>query len=401
MPPKQNLKPAQKPAEGFNFMKALGFVWLAYAVGSLAHGAKQVYDVDADFYLGEARQWVIPAGQAYFPFSGTLENVKDEQTCWAVTTSTGQEFTIKQDKFSGCGSFGSAYTACAGADCNYIGKLITFSGWMAKFGLDVPNTKANFAREVYMATRAGELGIGPKIHAAYFCSKRRQGMIIMDKVEISDDSCVVSWNNAIMTQLVNKVNTMHLNGILHQDLAERNVLVDAHGMPWIIDYGLALQLGTPMHQALQAYDIASLYYELAAVLLQYQIRQQQNLVGQPIQVVQKNSKMPQSEYPKVPVRWGFSDEIWLEATQLRYDWKAIMPFWQWNNLNLLATTYWYPNAVEYVRLVLLQLSPEWKKYFQKQGVAVLLDAFIYTYGRIGFRQGSQVKQVISQYLKQK
>lgn len=393
MPP----KPKQ---EGFNFMKAFGTVLLVYSGLDLGYRAKQMYDLDA-FDPGEDRKWVLPAEQVYVPFSGTLEELKDEKSCWDIITAAGQRFEIKQDKVSGCGSFGSAYTACVGANCNYIGKLITFSGWMASLGLSISNTKANFTREVYMARKAGDLGIGPVVRAAYFCSKRQQGMIIMDKIEVSAEVCRSDWTNNNMERLTDKVNALHEHGILHQDLAERNVLMDVHGTPWIIDYGLALELGTPIHDVLQAYDIASLYYELFPVLQLYQARLQNNLIGKPTEMVAGNPKLPLREGMPANVqnRWGFSDETWLEATRLRYNWKASMPFFQWQRVNTISTTAWNPDAVGYVQLVLLQLSPGWKTYFQKQGPAVLLDAFAYTYGRLGFRQGKKVKQVISRYLK--
>lgn len=390
--------------------KALLYAGGANILFNIAKNYHHYYTIDADYEEPSVLPPLPSPPQEYFPFSGTLEDIQDEKSCWevvvaATTASNATKYVIQKDKFSGCGVFGSAYVACVGestANCNFIGKRIIFSGYLARAGLNVSSLPGSFAREVYMAKKAGELGIGPRIHAAYYCNRRAQGIIIMDKVAVNEESCNVSWDGEIRYKLREKVLRMHENGILHQDLAARNVLIDRDDMPWIIDFGLALELGTPIPESLRAYDIASLYYELPTMGQQFDIRLTKVPKGELVAMMIQNTKLPWAAFQQDQAEYqDISSEAWLQATRMRYNHRAHESFWVWvDKPDLMQTLdYFYPDAVTYVRMVLASLGPTWRKYFQKQPPEILRDCFLYTLSRIGFKQARVVSKVLANYLR--
>jgi len=401
--------PPPPPKKPLTFWRALAYVSAAHMLFHLTKNFYNYKHLDADLALpppsGDLASMMSPLPQQYFPFPGNLDDIQDEESCWQVTeANTKQKYVIQQEQFQGCGAFGSAYTACAGDspdDCNFIGKRIEFSGYLARVNWSLSSLPGSFAREVYMAKKAGEIGIGPRVHAAYFCARRKQAIIIMDKIAVDADSCVISWDENIRGQLLEKVAIMHKNGILHQDLAERNVLIDKDNTPWIIDYGLALELGTPIPKVLQAYDIASLYYELELIFLQFSNRLNHNQpVGTSVSVIYRNRKLLNEAFQNGPVENpGFSADVWLQVTRLRYNYRAEESFWTWQEQpNLMkTTTFMYGDAVTYVRMVLACLSPAWRHYFQEKPLEILRDCFTYTLGRIGTKQARLVKEELRRY----
>jgi len=163
-----------------------------------------------------------------------------------------------------------------------------------------------------------------------------------------------------------------------------------------------VELGTPIPASLRAYDIASLYYELLLIAQQFDIRLNKIPKGEPATMLIRNTKLPwgaflqdQDEYKDIP------QEAWVQATRMRYNHRASESFWVWPDKPDLMQTldYFYPDAVTYVRLVLASFGPTWRKYFQKQSPDILRDCFLYTLGRIGFKQARVVNRVLANYLR--
>jgi serine/threonine protein kinase len=118
-----------------------------------------------------------------------------------------------------------------------------------------------------MAILMGELGIGPKVHDAWFCDRERdkeylqtlaEGLLpfggtplfflVMDRVDAPSirelvnnrDSIGVyqqpEWLNKAAASLKSKVRRMHDAGFVHEDMNDGNVLVTHAGEAMLVDY---------------------------------------------------------------------------------------------------------------------------------------------------------------------
>jgi serine/threonine protein kinase len=98
--------------------------------------------------------------------------------------------------------------------------------------------------EVDIATRAGKLGVAPKVRDSFFCcsSRRCYSVIIMDMI---NGPTLTRWSrnastdeqDAMMQKLTASLKKLHAAGIVHADLHSNNVMVGEDGEPLIIDFG--------------------------------------------------------------------------------------------------------------------------------------------------------------------
>jgi tRNA A-37 threonylcarbamoyl transferase component Bud32 len=322
------------------------------------------------------------------------KSIPDEKTCWeaVAVAGAGKSFKVRRDQKLGSGYFATAYTACADAtDCQYIAKVSKFKTFFGSIFVEF----VNFQREVFIAALAGEIGCGPKVYAAYTCDKRNQGVIIMDKI----NAVATEALSPEQTQnLVQKVNLLHEAGILHQDLALRNVLVTANRC-WIIDYGLAVLVTQPMLPALEAYDTASLFYELLPVSAQYM---QQALKGfkkrfypfmyTSILTNQANEETLHRWFPTLTTR------DWLIATRWRYKADAKTPFYDWSlqDLHDFSLELPFPDSLGYVETVLQNMSPAVMSFYATSPQA-LMGVFMYTIQRTNKAEQDRLIKYLTQY----
>jgi len=148
---------------------------------------------------------------------------------------------ILENYLLGEGSYGATYATCVGdsddeGDCDkYVAKVVQLGKYQRY---------EDFIFEAYLAYKAGEKGIGPKVYERFTCGPNYEkgvGVIIMDRLfgEKLDDVVITP---KLWDKLYRQVNNMHNMGILHCDLYPRNIMLNAKGEPLIIDYGAAFLL---------------------------------------------------------------------------------------------------------------------------------------------------------------
>lgn len=123
-------------------------------------------------------------------------------------------------------------------------------------GIAVDGTPASVAisswkREADIAARAGELGVGPKVHAALTCKHPdpndegrtwRFGIIVMDALDRNIFELSSTERARAEKQLPGLLKTLHDEGILHGDANGGNLMVDGSGRVFIVDYGFSTRV---------------------------------------------------------------------------------------------------------------------------------------------------------------
>ena len=109
------------------------------------------------------------------------------------------------------------------------------------------------ARHEFAITRlAGELGVGPAVHDAYFCCSAQSTchyVIVMDAIA---GESLTEWlttagaarRESMRKQVLELVAKLQGAGVEHTDLHSDNVLIAPGDQAYIIDYGLATWTGT-------------------------------------------------------------------------------------------------------------------------------------------------------------
>jgi serine/threonine protein kinase len=171
----------------------------------------------------------------YWPLK-TLPRIlskKDCQVSW---------LTVKQKV--GEGSYGVSYLACTvkNPECKYIVKKVQFQR---------VNDLESFTIESELALRAGNRGYGVKVSNFFVCEDKQVGVIIMEKAEALED-----FTQEDIVPFSTRVDDMHKDGVLHQDLYYRNVMRDQQGRPIIIDFGMAIPLNQELPEQLKAVEFA-------------------------------------------------------------------------------------------------------------------------------------------------
>lgn len=112
---------------------------------------------------------------------------------------------------------------------------------------------ASRSQEIVCSKKAGELGIGPKIHDFYLCttpdSMSNFGIIYMEYIkgktlfEWLDTKPSFEERTQVSKLISQKVDLLHKHGIVHKDLHAGNIMVVSKNKKvsdvFIIDYGLA------------------------------------------------------------------------------------------------------------------------------------------------------------------
>lgn len=131
-------------------------------------------------------------------------------------------------------------------------------------GIAVTGTASSVAvrswkRESEIAKRAGEIGVGPKVHAAFVCRRPdpqyggrsvRVGIIVMDALSKGLFDVADRVRKKALKDVPRLLGALHAEGILHGDAHEGNVMLDDAGRVFIVDYGFSTLVSE-----LQAHDL--------------------------------------------------------------------------------------------------------------------------------------------------
>lgn len=162
------------------------------------------------------------------------------------------------DELVGSGTYGKVYAACDSTSCKYVMKMVKIS--------DKASLK-NFQLEASITVRASKKGFGPKvIGKPFICNKKRTGVIVMDRWD-GPLGKQISYRE--LGKLLKLVDRMHKEGIFHQDLFNRQILVKGEytgpksdRKMCISDYGMAFPFKgtTRLPNFLRACDIMGLVF---------------------------------------------------------------------------------------------------------------------------------------------
>lgn len=162
----------------------------------------------------------------------------------------------------GEGSYGKVMPACDGQICEDVAKLITFD---EKRFTEFYRHNVFFA-ECVITEYAGRKGFGIPVKAYYLCDSGKKGVIIMEryKRDLFDIRNDLTFDE--MKQLIDKVRTMHNDGILHRDLFLKNTMYkrDSEGKRdiRIIDFGMAIPFEKTIPEIFRAIDYINLLSDL-------------------------------------------------------------------------------------------------------------------------------------------
>jgi hypothetical protein len=152
-----------------------------------------------------------------------LENLNEaEKSCkWERKTSIGS------------GTSGEAFSVCCNENCNYIVKVIKFTG---------KNTKETFINEVKLQHEFYNKGFAPRILVACSCS--HEGVILMEKVtllgEYLENNKLIN-KDKIKKMYTDKYREVLKSGLVHNDTNPGNIAISLDGKPLMIDFGLSLK----------------------------------------------------------------------------------------------------------------------------------------------------------------
>lgn len=162
-------------------------------------------------------------------------------------------------KLLGKGTYGSVYEACKAAECKankyeYVGKVV-------ELGEDaVPIHR--FLVEAVIAKFAGDKGFGAPVANFFVCDQGKRGVILMKRL-LTVKSQDVSL--ATFQTLMQKIDLMHQNGILHCDLFLKNLLKRPDTGELVVnDFGLSLVMTDTVPKSLAASDVAQLIFGMAS-----------------------------------------------------------------------------------------------------------------------------------------
>jgi len=99
----------------------------------------------------------------------------------------------------------------------------------------------NDVGEGKIATTAGDLGIGPKIYEYGTCNdgKEKYEYLIMQRMEKTLED-VYPYQPKLFIKAIQKYQELQDAGIFQQDLKVNNIMLDAKGKLYIVDYGIAI-----------------------------------------------------------------------------------------------------------------------------------------------------------------
>ena len=141
----------------------------------------------------------------------------------------------------GRGAYGQVYEGCLDPSCPliYAAKVVP---------LDTADERVAFERESQFARRADELGVGPRVAASLVCRRqgKTKGHLFLEKWTGSLDQMQPPWcldREQIRSQLEALLAALHQGGVVHGDVAPRNVLfrLGDDGAPQLVlsDFGFS------------------------------------------------------------------------------------------------------------------------------------------------------------------
>lgn len=159
----------------------------------------------------------------------------------------------------GSGTYGTAYRACKfdaktrRQDCQGSVVKVVRIQRTADHMQNLAQLR-NVAHEVAVGVRAGVKGYGPFIDWATLCNHGNEAVISMERMSGPIRKPVD------LGRLLTVVNRMHADGVFHQDLFKRNVMMKGNEYK-IIDYGMAFFLGPGrVSNLLRACDVMGLVF---------------------------------------------------------------------------------------------------------------------------------------------
>lgn len=154
---------------------------------------------------------------------------------------------LKVKKVLGKGAFGTVFKVD-----NKTAVKITNLNMYQQFGLDVDKS---IESEYKICRLAGELGIGPHVYDTYNCCGAFGNCYSIMYMEMIHGKTLASWlddNHStveikrVFDHLETAINTLHKNGIVHNDLHPGNIYVKQENKKvigvYLIDFGLSSDL---------------------------------------------------------------------------------------------------------------------------------------------------------------
>jgi predicted Ser/Thr protein kinase len=133
---------------------------------------------------------------------------------------------------------------------------------------EINKVKENILNEFAICKLAGELGVGPKVYDHYSCCDEQNQCYYVLYMDLLNGTNLYDWFNDnpsieeqqhVKQRLVEKLEILHKNNIIHNDLHRGNVFIvnkkNAKGKSkvedvFIIDYGLATNFKRKMKQSI-------------------------------------------------------------------------------------------------------------------------------------------------------
>lgn len=194
------------------------------------------YDNMLDYLLAEYKMAI----------SRTLTETKGRQN--AAQSAFDSKYVLQQDQQLGVGTYANTYRTYLKND-----RSQQFATKVQEFRKDAD--RRAFRIECLMATRASAKGYGVKVYDYYISEKK--GLLVMALGTVSNNQ--ITRND--MENMLSVIQKMHIDGVWHQDLFQRNMLrVDQTDQWSIIDFGMAIPFELPVPELLRAVDYIGLFY---------------------------------------------------------------------------------------------------------------------------------------------
>lgn len=146
----------------------------------------------------------------------------------------------------GKGAYGTVYEVCKKkpADCNYVMKIIPFTGIF----------RTPFYREVNLQKEAAALEVAPPVSDWWECEDLNLGVIVMPSLEktlldiLQDETIETKTKDDYIEDAKTILQTLNDHNIYHGDAHVENFMIDDTGLLKIIDFGESFKFpSTPVY----------------------------------------------------------------------------------------------------------------------------------------------------------